>query len=79
MWGVVSSEHVERRGLAMVERDIPVLDADRAAAVDRRVVFADVAGGEDPGHRGLELGAAAHAAPLADLQAGALGEMHVGR
>ena len=76
--GLVAPEHVERRGLALVERHVPVLDPHPPAAVDHAVVLGDVAGGVDPGRRGLQPRVDHDPAALAELQPGGAGEHHVG-
>ena len=70
------AEHVQRRRLALVEGHVPVLDAHRAA-VDRTVVLADVAGGEDAGHRALEAARATHPSGVAQLEPRRAGEHDV--
>ena len=74
----VAAEHRQRRGLAVVEGDVPVLDAQRATE-DRAVPLADVAGRVDARHRALQAGRAAHATGLPELEPGLAGERHVGR
>src|ERR1700727_1252787 len=73
----VLAEHVQRGGLAVIERDVPVLDPHVLAAADRRLEFADVAGRENSRHAALQARAAPHSPTLADLQAGALWELYV--
>ena len=51
--GLVAVEHVERGRLALVEGDVPVLDAQTPAPVGDALVLRDVAGREDAGHGGL--------------------------
>ncbi len=53
---LVAAEHVERGGLAVVERHVPVLDPQPAPAVDHALVLGDVAGREDPGSASLQPG-----------------------
>src|SRR6185312_15506960 len=76
--GHVASEHVQGGRLAVVEGDVPVLDADRLPAVDGRVVFADVPGRVDALDGGLKAGAAADSTSLADREPRSAGERDVG-
>ena len=73
--GLGLAEHRPGGVAALLQRDVPVLDP-QPAAVDDAVVGADVAGGEDPRRRGLELRVADD--PVVDLEPGALGEHRVG-
>ena len=72
--GLFLSEHVERGGLALVEGDVPVLDAHALSAVEGGLVFADVARREDPRHRALQKRRAAHAAAVSDVESRLIGE-----
>src|SRR5918995_3553822 len=71
-----ATEHVERDRLPLVEGVVPVLDAHRTP-VDRAVVLAYVAGGEDPGCGGLEPTRTPDAAGLTQLETGLLRERRV--
>ena len=68
---------LQRRGLALVEGHVPVLDPQRPA-VDGLSYSHMSPAAKMPGDRGLEPRRAAHAARLAQLEPGRAGEHHVG-
>ena len=76
--GLVCAEHVQRGRLALIERDVPVLDPHPPAAVDHALVLGDVAGRVDPGRRGPQPGVDRDAAAGAELEPGGAREHHVG-
>ena len=71
-------DHVARRRLALLGRDVPVLDPQRGV-VDHAVVLAHVPGCVDPLERGLQARRAQHATGLPQLQASRAGQHRVGR
>ncbi len=66
----VPAEHVQRGGLAVVEGDVPVLDAHGLPPWTSESYSQMSPAANTPGRRALQARGAAHASALADLQAG---------